>query len=100
MGSRGVLPFSVISVIPDIMQHYYDVIIEAEHEVFLATNYWEASNSSQKINDGFIELSKRAQKRGKKVVVKMMYDRGNLKQVTVSYRNFLSSLKVSKLIIP
>lgn len=55
--------------------------MRAETEVFLATNYWENSKSSHKINDGLIELSKRAEKRGKKVIVKLMYDRGNPKQL-------------------
>lgn len=71
--------------IPDIIQHHYDCIIRAEHEVFLATNYWEASNSGAKICDALIELSKRAEKRGKKVVVKLMYDRANLKMIADSH---------------
>lgn len=78
------------------MQHYYDVIIEAETEVFLATNYWEASDSAAKVFDAFIELSKRAEKRGKKVVVKMMYDRGNLKQVVVCILAVQRNRKISR----
>ena len=27
--------------IPDIMRYYKDLIIDAQHEVILATNYWE-----------------------------------------------------------
>lgn len=41
LGSTTTMPLSVISLIPDIMQHYHDVIIRAEKEVFLATNYWQ-----------------------------------------------------------
>ncbi|EIW81191.1 hypothetical protein CONPUDRAFT_137247 [Coniophora puteana RWD-64-598 SS2] len=85
LGSRGVVNLSIISVIPDIMQHHYDCIIRAEHEVFLATNFWQSSKSSRKINDAFIELSKRAERRGRKVVVKMLYDRANLKMLTESH---------------
>lgn len=80
LGSTGVVQLSIISVIPDIIQHYCDCIVQAQDELILATNYWESSNSAGLISDAFRELSKRAQARGKKVVVKMMYDRGNLKQ--------------------
>ena len=53
--------------------------------MFLATNFWQASKSATKICDAFIELSRRAQARGKKVVVKMMYDRANLKMLTETH---------------
>lgn len=36
-------PLTVISVIPDIIQHYADCIVRAEHEIYFATNFWEAS---------------------------------------------------------
>lgn len=85
LGSTGVVNLSIISVIPDIIQHYYDVIVNAQEEVILATNYWESSNSAGRISDAYRELSRRAEKRGKKVVVKMMYDRGNLKQLTSNH---------------
>jgi hypothetical protein len=35
------MPLSIISLIPDIMAHYRDVIVRAEKEVFLVTNYWQ-----------------------------------------------------------
>lgn len=41
LGSTTTMPLSIISLIPDIMQHYRDVIIRAKKEVFLATNYWQ-----------------------------------------------------------
>ncbi|KAG1818492.1 uncharacterized protein BJ212DRAFT_1345885 [Suillus subaureus] len=85
LGSRGVVNLSIISVIPDIIQHHYDCIVRAESEVFLATNFWQASKSASKICDALLELSRRATKRGKKVVVKMMYDRANLKMLTESH---------------
>lgn len=85
LGSRGVVTLSIISVIPDIIQHHYDCIVKAEHEVFLATNFWQSSKSATKINDALIELSRRAEQRGKRVVVKLMYDRANLKMLTESH---------------
>lgn len=53
--------------------------------MFLATNFWQASKSASKICDALLELSRRAMKRGKKVVVKMMYDRANLKMLMESH---------------
>lgn len=47
----------------------------------LATNFWVASKSSKIITDAMRELSRRAEKRGRKVVFKLIYDRGNPKQV-------------------
>lgn len=41
LGSTTTMPLSVISLIPDIMRHYRDVIVRAEREVFLVTNYWQ-----------------------------------------------------------
>ena len=47
----------------------------------LATNYWKCSDASTLISNSIRELSKRAGERGSKVIVKIMYDRGNPKQV-------------------
>lgn len=81
MGSTGVVPFTIISVIPDIIAHHADLITRAEHEIFLATNFWEASTAAHVITDAMRELSNRVVKRGgKPVVMKLMYDRGNPKQ--------------------
>lgn len=73
--------------IPDIMQHYYDCIVRAEQEVILATNYWQPSNSVNKIGDGLRELSRRVGSRTRpgsastKLVVKIMWDRGTFSQL-------------------
>ncbi|KAI0050745.1 hypothetical protein FA95DRAFT_1535710 [Auriscalpium vulgare] len=87
LASSGVIPLSIVSVIPDIMRHYADLIVRAEHEVFLATNYWEPSHSAAIVADSIRELSKRVGTRGdgRRVVVKLMYDRGNLKQVVKNH---------------
>ncbi|KAI0061253.1 hypothetical protein BV25DRAFT_770703 [Artomyces pyxidatus] len=86
LGSSGVIPLSVVSVIPDIMRHYADLIVRAETEVFIATNYWEDSHSASIVSDSLRELSKRAQARGnEKVVVKLMYDRGNVQQIVKNH---------------
>lgn len=102
--ATGVVPISIVSVIPDIVKHHADVIVTAEKDVFLATNLcvsmlssvcisaskegiltnlnsWERSASSRVICDALRELSKRAGERKSRVVVKIMYDRGNIKQV-------------------
>ncbi|KAI9735541.1 MAG: hypothetical protein M1834_001556 [Cirrosporium novae-zelandiae] len=81
MGSSGVLPLTIIAPLPDICRHMSNCIARAEKEVFLATNYWIFSDASTLITNSFRELSRRAGERGEKVVVKMIYDRGNPKQV-------------------
>nr|XP_018262763.1 uncharacterized protein I303_04244 [Kwoniella dejecticola CBS 10117]OBR84921.1 hypothetical protein I303_04244 [Kwoniella dejecticola CBS 10117] len=82
LGSTTTMPLTIISLIPDIMQHYRDVIIRAEKEVFLATNYWQPSNSVNTISGALRDLSARTLKAGKeKVIVKIMYDRGSWEQL-------------------
>ncbi|WVQ79652.1 hypothetical protein IAT38_001752 [Cryptococcus sp. DSM 104549] len=86
LGSTTTMPLSVISLIPDIMQHYRDVIVRAEKEVFLATNYWQPSNSVNTISQALRDLSARVIKDGRpKVVVKVMYDRGSWEQLWNSH---------------
>jgi phosphatidylserine/phosphatidylglycerophosphate/cardiolipin synthase-like enzyme len=81
LGSSGVIPLSIVSIIPDIMKHYAELIVRAEAEIILATNYWENSASSSAMADALRKLSKRVEARnGAKVVMKLMYDRGNLGQ--------------------
>jgi len=61
IGTTGVLPLTIISTIPDIMQHYYHCIVHAETEVLLATNFWEKSESVTIIGQALRMLSKRAE---------------------------------------
>jgi hypothetical protein len=97
LGSTSTMPLSIISLIPDIMQHYRDVIVRAQTEVFLATNYWQwvflycceryltlyrPSNSVNTISQSLRDLSARVIKEGRtKVIVKIMYDRGSWEQL-------------------
>ncbi|KAM0747598.1 hypothetical protein T439DRAFT_366513 [Meredithblackwellia eburnea MCA 4105] len=85
-GSTGVMPLTILSVIPDIIGHMADVIVQAKSEIILATNFWEASEQAETITNAFKELSKRAGERGSRVVVKLMYDRGNPKQVVDTHQ--------------
>ncbi|KAH8114265.1 hypothetical protein DFH11DRAFT_1596856 [Phellopilus nigrolimitatus] len=82
-GTSGVIPLSIVSVIPDIMRHYADLIVHAQREVFLATNYWEDSHCASLISDALRALSARclSSSGGEPVVVKLIYDRGTPKQV-------------------
>ncbi|CAK5279448.1 unnamed protein product [Mycena citricolor] len=81
MGSCGTIPLTVISVVPDIMRHMSNLIVRAEKEVFLATNYWQNSVASKYITNAMKELSRRAGERGVKVVMKLEYDRGSPRQL-------------------
>ncbi|GAP92802.1 putative iq calmodulin-binding motif protein [Rosellinia necatrix] len=81
MGSSGTVPMTIISVLPDIARHMSNLIVRAQKEVFLATNFWQNSVASHYITDAIRELSQRAQVRGARVVVKVLYDRGDPKQI-------------------
>lgn len=74
IGTSGVIPLTIISTIPDIMQHYYHCIVHAQREVLLATNYWEKSVSVSIIVKALRELNERAKNDGRSVVVKIMID--------------------------
>ncbi|OAX81244.1 hypothetical protein ACJ72_04416 [Emergomyces africanus] len=80
LGSSGIVPLTIIAPTPDICRHMANCIVRAETEVFLATNYWIFSRCSTIITDALKELSVRAGRRGTKVVVKIIYDRAQLKQ--------------------
>jgi hypothetical protein len=81
MGSNGVVPLTIVAPLPDVCRHMANCIARAEKEVFLATNYWIYSDASTLITNGLKELSRRAGERGEKVVVKILYDRGDPRQV-------------------
>ncbi|EAW14197.1 MmgE/PrpD family protein [Aspergillus clavatus NRRL 1] len=81
MGSHGVVPLTIVAPLPDLCRHIANCIVRAETEVFLGTNFWIYSDASTLVTDAFRELSRRAGERGTKVVVKVLYDRGNVQQV-------------------
>ncbi|KAJ7168186.1 hypothetical protein C8R43DRAFT_917003 [Mycena crocata] len=81
MGACGTIPLSIISVVPDIMRHMSNMIVRAEKEIFLATNYWQNSVASKYITNAMKELSRRAGERGEKIVMKIIYDRGSPRQL-------------------
>jgi hypothetical protein len=62
-------------------------VVLAEKEVLLATNYWQPSNSVDKVSSAFRELNRRVEERNKasekkeKIVIKLMYDRGTFEQL-------------------
>lgn len=81
MGSSGVVPLSIISTISDNVRHMSNLIARAEREVFLATNFWAAGDTTGLITDALRELSRRMGTHGRKAIVKIMYDRGSIKQI-------------------
>ncbi|KAK4126392.1 hypothetical protein N657DRAFT_670433 [Parathielavia appendiculata] len=66
---------------PDIVRHMSNVIVRAEREVFLATNYWQNSVASKYITNAIRELDRRAGARGVRIVLKILYDRGSPRQL-------------------
>lgn len=82
LGTSGVIPLSIVSTIPDILAHYHDCIVLAEEEIFLTSNYWQPSDSVNTIGRSLRELSKAVgERQGKKIVCKIMWDRGDVKQL-------------------
>lgn len=81
LGSTGVVPLTIVSPLPDLCRHLANCIVRTEHEIFLGTNFWIHSNASTLITNAIRELSKRAEERGRKVIMKMVYDRGDPRQV-------------------
>ncbi|KAL7628972.1 hypothetical protein AAE478_000490 [Parahypoxylon ruwenzoriense] len=82
MGSSGTMPLTIVSVIPDIVRHMSNLIVRAQKEVFLATNYWQNGVASKYITDAIRELSRRAGERGgARIVMKILYDRGSPRQL-------------------
>ncbi|AEO60930.1 hypothetical protein MYCTH_2310682 [Thermothelomyces thermophilus ATCC 42464] len=81
MGSYGTVPLTIISVLPDIVRHMSNVIVQAQKEVYLATNYWQNSVASRYITNAIRELDCRAGARGAKIVFKILYDRGSPRQL-------------------
>lgn len=98
MGSCGTIPLTIISTyvkwmyslhnsllthysVPDIVRHMSNLIVRAEREVYLATNYWQNGIASKFITDAMKELSRRAGQRGTKILMKVIYDRGSPRQM-------------------
>lgn len=82
LGSTGVLPLTIVAPLPDLCRHLANCIVRAEHEIFLGTNFWIHSDASTLITNAIRELSRRAGERGQKIVMKMIYDRGDPRQVS------------------
>jgi phosphatidylserine/phosphatidylglycerophosphate/cardiolipin synthase-like enzyme len=63
------------------MRHLSNLIVRAEKEVIIATNYWMSSVASTFVTNALKELNSRLAQRGGRVAVKLMYDRGSPWQV-------------------
>jgi hypothetical protein len=81
LGSTGVIPVTVVGPLIDTVRHMSNLIARARKEVFFATCSWKVSGPTTMIGDAIRELSRRAGKRGEKVVVKVLFDQAALKQV-------------------
>ena len=69
LGSSGVCTLTIVSIIPDIMQHYHNMIVTAQKEVLIATNAWEAGHSVDLVVSALEELNTRAAKDGRTVIL-------------------------------
>ncbi|KAK6357717.1 hypothetical protein TWF718_002026 [Orbilia javanica] len=81
-GALGWVPLTIISTVPDIADHYYDMIIEARSEIMIFSNFWKHSYAAQRIGDALKILSKAVGERsGLPIIVKIMFDRGSIKHL-------------------
>lgn len=78
LGTSGVCTLTIVSVIPDIMQHYHDLIVTAQKEVLIATNAWEPGHSVELVITALQELNERAAKDGRKVGTTQEYPNDRL----------------------
>ncbi|KAL2672404.1 hypothetical protein Neosp_013113 [[Neocosmospora] mangrovei] len=78
MGSHGMIPLTIVAPLQDIVRHCSNLIVRAEKEVFFITCSWSPSVAQRLIRNALIELSKRAEKRGQRVMVKIMYDKPSI----------------------
>jgi phosphatidylserine/phosphatidylglycerophosphate/cardiolipin synthase-like enzyme len=92
IGTSGIIPLTIISTIPDIMQHYYHCIVHAKKEVLLATNYWQKSESVNIIGKALRDLNKRAGNENRHIIVKIMIDHPTINNLT----HFHSILPINK----
>lgn len=86
-GSTGLCPVTIIAPLNDQLRHMSNLIVRAKKEVLLATNFWKSSGASMFVNDALREVSRRAGERGERIVFKLMYDRGDLKQFMENHQN-------------
>lgn len=73
-----------------------NLIVRAEKEVILATNYWQNSVASKYITNAMRELSKRAGARGERIVFKLEYDRGSPKQMIHNHMDVPEKAQLDK----
>jgi phosphatidylserine/phosphatidylglycerophosphate/cardiolipin synthase-like enzyme len=90
--------FTTKCSVPDIMRHMSNLIVRAEKEVVIATNYWISSVASTFVTNALKELSKRAGERKSRVVVKIMYDRGSPWQIFENHQTVAEKEYIAKAI--
>ena len=64
---------TIVSVIPDIMQHYHNMIVTAQKEVLIATNAWEPGHSVDLVITALQELNARAAQDDRRVQFLVRY---------------------------
>ncbi|EPS36436.1 hypothetical protein H072_9996 [Dactylellina haptotyla CBS 200.50] len=84
-GSRGTVPLTIISTVPEIADHYYNLIVKARLDIIIFSNFWKNSYASRRIGEALKELSNQIEEDGRSpVVVKILFDRGSLQHFVSS----------------
>ncbi|KAK6362630.1 hypothetical protein TWF730_000085 [Orbilia blumenaviensis] len=85
VAASGTVPLTIISTVPDIADHYYNLIIEATAEIIIFSNFWKFSYAARRIGDALRMLSRKAgQTKEPRIAVKIMFDRGSIKHILYS----------------
>lgn len=79
LGTSGVVPLSIISIIPDIMLQYADCIKASKREVLIATNAWEPGRCVDIVVAAIRELNKTCAREGRRVMVKLLMDAASIR---------------------
>jgi len=75
----GQVPLTVVSTVPDVFQHYYELIVNAKSDVIIGTNFWRNGQSTKLIGDALIELSRRLEASKRPAIpVRIILDRGSI----------------------
>lgn len=84
IGTSGVVPLTVLSIIPDIMRHYADCIRASQREILIATNAWEPGRCVDMVVAAFRDLNKACARENRKVTIKLLMDAASIRNAVQS----------------
>ncbi|KAL6865660.1 hypothetical protein ACO1O0_001755 [Amphichorda felina] len=86
MGSHGTVPLAVVAPLLDVARHCSNLLVRAQADVFFSTSVWQPSAAQRLIRNALVELSRRAGGEGRRVAVRIMFDKAAVCNVVDPYR--------------